>query len=115
MDWSISENAFRQIHQSDRDDPLVAELKGDFIDKAVRYARIRVDWELADLSRRHELDEYRKRTHDSLIDACDILARTMAHAGMDASWRDKIGHDRRESGDFACFIHCLLGLTARDG
>ena len=115
MDWSISENAFRQIHQCGTDDSLLTELKADLLDKAVRYARIRVDWELADLSRRHELDEYRKRAHDSLIDACNILARTMAQVGMDASWRDKIGQDRRDIGDFACFIHCLLGLAARDG
>jgi hypothetical protein len=115
MEWCTAECIFRQITKQNANDPLLAELQADLIDKAIRYARIRADWELAEPGKRLAMDEYRKRTHDSLIDGCNILGRTMAQHGLDASWRDKIGQDRRDIGDFACYIHCLLGLAARDG
>ena len=50
--------------------------------------------------------------HEALIDACDILSRAMGRSGEDNSWRRLLGDDRREVGDFACFVHCNLGLRA---
>jgi tetratricopeptide (TPR) repeat protein len=46
-------------------------------------------------------------------DACNILSRAMNERGKDISWRAQLGQDRREIGDFACYIHCILGLSAR--
>jgi hypothetical protein len=46
------------------------------------------DMENADLSRR--------RIHNGLISNLDILARLMNSAGLDISWRNAIGIDRKE-------------------
>jgi hypothetical protein len=86
-----------------------AVLKRDLILYAIRYARIRADWFL-DIA---EDKSQRKKAHDALIDSCNILSRSMRSAGEDNSWRSILGDDRKEIGDFACFVHCILGLRAR--
>ncbi len=91
----------------------LAELKGDLVTAALRYARLRVDWLLADAEGRAGLDFSRTSAHDALIAACDILARNMTRQGEDASWRSALGDDRGEIGDFAVHIHFILGLSAR--
>jgi len=37
----------------------------------------------------------------------------MGKAGEDNSWRMKLGDDRKDLGDFACYLHCLLGILSR--
>lgn len=88
-------------------------LLGDLIKAAVFYARIRVDWQLADQEKRREIDDLRGRAHTAFIDACNILSRNMGNAGEDNSWRARIGDNRQSIGDFACYLHCLLGIMAR--
>ncbi len=88
-------------------------LLDDLIKAAVSYARIRVDWQLADQEKRREMDDLRGRAHTAFIDACNILSRNMGNAGEDNSWRMRIGEDRQSIGDFACYLHCLLGIMAR--
>lgn len=88
-------------------------LLDDLIKAAVSYARIRVDWQLADQEKRREMDDLRSRAHTAFIDACNILSRNMRNVGEDNSWRAQIGQDRQAIGDFACYLHCLLGIMAR--
>jgi len=88
-------------------------LRRDLVRAAVRYAAIRAEWALADREQRRGMDSRRTAAHDVLIGACDILSRNMAARGESVSWRERLGHDRREIGDFACHLHLLLGLTAR--
>ena len=83
------------------------------IKAAVSYARIRVDWQLANQEKRREMDDLRSRAHTAFIDACNILSRNMGNAGEDNSWRIWIGENRQSIGDFACYLHCLLGIVAR--
>lgn len=113
MNWTIAQEVFRHICNTGIQEPLLLELRQDFLEKAVRYARIRTDWELAGPSRRQEMDQSRTLTHNGLIDACNILSRAMAKQGYDASWREQLGGDRKTLGDFACFVHCFLGLAGR--
>lgn len=115
MSWVVAQSTFQHIRDVELLEPPLVELRQDFLEKAVRYARIRTDWELAEQARQQELDEYRKRTHDALIDACNILSRAMAERGLDTSWRRCLGQDRKVIGDFACFIHCMLGIAGRSG
>ncbi len=89
------------------------ELADDLIDAAIRYARIRTDWTLVAPEERRERDRQRTIAHDALIDSCNILSRNMAKAGEDFSWRSQLGDDRKVIGDFACCLHCILGLQAR--
>lgn len=91
----------------------LSALRRQFLEAAVRYAERRAAWALAEQKDRPQLGAARTAAHDAFIDACNILSRNMAEAGEDNSWRRRIGSDRKEIGDFACLIHCLLGLSAR--
>lgn len=89
------------------------KLKNELLEAAINYARIRADWHFMDIDERKDNDEIRTRAHDAFIDCCNILSREMIKAGEDADWRLYLGNDRREIGDFACFLHCIVGLNGR--
>ena len=94
-------------------DPDYKELRNQLIEHAVNYARIRVDWKLMDVEERKKMDDLRASTHTVFINSCNILSRYMKNNGMDSSWREKLTEDRKVIGDFACYLHCILGLRAR--
>src|SRR5688500_474115 len=94
-------------------DTQLTELKSDLIEAAVRYARVRVDWLLTDAETRRSMEAGRTSSHNAFIIACDILSRNMEKKGESGAWRVQLGQDRKEIGDFACFMHCLLGISAR--
>lgn len=102
------EQIVRQI-KSSQHKGLVERL----IHSAIRYARIRVDWMLLPLEKRLELEEERTIAHNAFISSCDILDRNMATQGEDNFWRTMIGTDRKEIGNFACWIHLIMGLKGR--
>ncbi len=89
------------------------KLVDSLIASAVQYARIRVDWQLATSSEKRAMEDARTRAHTAFIDSCNILSRNMVKAGEDNNWREKIGNDRKAIGDFACHLHCLLGILVR--
>ena len=91
----------------------LAGLKDDLIKAAIRYARIRTDWKTMTLDERKEKDNERTFAHNAFIDACNILSRNMVKAGEDIAWRQMMSDNRKEIGDFACFLHCILGIEAR--
>lgn len=93
--------------------PAIQPAWAAVIESAVRYARIRTDWNLADDATRRDADAIRTRAHDAFIDNCNILSRAMAHNGMNNDWRRTLGDQRKDLGDFACYLHCVLGLEAR--
>ena len=88
-------------------------LRDDLIDKVIRYARIRTDFALAGLEKKIAMEDTRSRAHDALIDSCNILSRNMHNSGEDNHWREILGSDRKNIGDFACYLHCILGIMAR--
>lgn len=108
MNADTAARAFEAVQGSSLDD-----LRDALLASAVRYAHLRVQWELAEPAQRREIDESRTRAHNVFIDDCNILARNQVKAGEDARWRNLLGEDRRDIGDFACHIHLLLGLRAR--
>jgi len=80
---------------------------------AVDYARIRAEWQLSTLVERAAMDAERTGAHDAFIEACDVMGRSMGNESEDASWREELGYDRKEIGDFACYVTLILGLTSR--
>jgi len=88
-------------------------LRRQLLATAVRYARLRVEWQLAGVNERAELDVTRTAAHNALIDACNILSRNMRKHDEDNQWRAQLGDDRKVIGDWACFVHCELGVRAR--
>lgn len=89
------------------------KLRNDLFEAACNYARIRTGWYFLDDDEKRASDETRTRAHDTFIDCCNILSREMIKAGEDADWRKYLGNDRKESGDFACYMHCIIGLVER--
>ncbi len=108
MNLKAAATIYKGISRSRLEDP-----KRALIDAALRYAGQRVEYALADQDGRMKLEDSRTRAHNVLIDACNILNRAMSKSGEDNSWREKLGDDRREIGDFACCLHAVLGLKAR--
>ena len=84
-----------------------------WLEAAVRYAEMRVAWGMADAAGRLAMDRSRTSAHNVFIDECNILSRAMVAAGESNSWRGEVGMERGEIGDFACLLHCVLGLRAR--
>ena len=107
MTYVEAQSAYQSIVASS-----LSALRDDLLGLAVSYARIRTDWRLADTAKRKEMDMHRSLTHNAFIDSCNILSRNQIKAGEDNSWRSALGSDRRVLGDFACMIHCFLGLEA---
>ena len=91
----------------------LAGFKDDLIRAAIRYARIRTDWKTMPLDERKGKDSERTFAHNAFIDACNILSQNMVKTGEDTSWRQMMSDNRKEIGDFACFLHCILGIEAR--
>lgn len=80
---------------------------------AIRYAHERSEWKLLSLEERKQRDRGRTLAHNAFIDTCNIMSRNMAHSGEGIDWRAALGDDRKDIGDFACYLHCLLGLDGR--
>ena len=108
MDW---EKATRIAHAIGKSRLLV--LRTELLRKAADYARMRVDWQLSSPEERLLMDAARTRSHDAFIEACDMMGRCMEDEKEDFSWREDLGKDRKEIGDFACYLHLILGLVAR--
>ena len=89
------------------------KLSRELLATAIRYAHIRASWQLASVEEQKEMNLARRAAHNVLIDACNILSRRMAATGEDISWRAMLGDDRREIGDFACWLHAILGIRSR--
>lgn len=85
----------------------------DVFRAAIRYSQIRAEWMLMTVEERREVDARRTAVHNAFIDALNILSRAMKKAGLDNEWRRLLGDDRKEIGDFACFLTAHLGILAR--
>jgi hypothetical protein len=108
MDWEQATKIAYEIGKS-----KLVEKRIEFFRKAAEYSRVRVDWQLSTPGERLLMDEKRRSLHDAFIETCDALSRDMEKEGEDTSWREDMGNDRKEIGDFACYIHLILGLVAR--
>lgn len=108
MDWEKATRIAYAIGRS-----RLVELRMAFFRSAADYARIRVDWQLATAEERAAMDAARTASHDKFIEACDMLSRCMEEEKEDITWRQDLGSDRKEIGDFACYLHLILGLVAR--
>lgn len=108
MDWEKATRIAYAIGKS-----RLIELRAQLFRRAVDYARIRAEWQLSTPEERISMNAARTRAHDLFIEACDMMGRCMQDEKEDFSWRGELGNDRKEIGDFACYIHLILGLVAR--
>lgn len=113
MQWEQATELYYQIQAETVGQPNLKVLVEQLVTAAIRYARIRTDWALFDTAEREANDTSRTAAHNAVIDACNSLSQTMHQYGSDVTWRTELGDDRKVIGDFACYIHCLLGLSAQ--
>lgn len=73
MNYEIAEEILKQIVTT-----KLEALKNDLIQKAVKYARLRVDYQLTPVDSRNEIGSLRTKAHNDFIDSCNILSRNMA-------------------------------------
>lgn len=94
-----------------RNDADIVDLYNRLIEKAVRYAHIRAEWNTLTREEKLERDSSRTIAHDSFISSINIIARSEGKIG--SQWRERLGNDRKRVGDFACYISLFLSLEAR--
>ncbi len=93
-----------------QDNPMLVELFDNLLDSALRYAEsvcrfqqiVDKNYESVDpIGDRQAIEDVRGSIHEGFNDLVNILSRTMARNGKDASWRSKIGENRATLGRFA--------------
>ena len=84
-----------------RNDADIVDLYNRLIEKAVRYAHIRAEWNTLTREEKLEKDDSRTAAHDSFIASVNIIARSEGEIGL--QWRERLGNDRKRVGDFACY------------
>jgi hypothetical protein len=108
MTYQDSVQVYKAIESGDE------HLRLQLLRAAIRYSNIRVEWMFMTSAERLEVDRQRTASHDAFIDAVNILSRAMmGQAGQDNSWRQVLGNNRKDIGDFACFLVAHLGILAR--
>lgn len=113
MDWTTALKCFEEISCEPGDDKQLKLLQRELFRAAVRYAHIRADWSFLTLDQRSDTSAERTVAHNAFIESCNALSRYMTANGMPTSWRTRLGTNREVIGDFACFIHCMIGLRSR--
>lgn len=95
----------------DGHDEDIISLYNRLIEKAVRYAYIRAEWNSLSREEKLEKDDTRTAAHDSFIASVNIISRTEGEIG--SQWRERLADDRKRIGDFACYIALFLAIDAR--
>jgi len=108
VDFRTAKEVFEEIETSS-----LAQLRRELFQSAVRYAHLRAEWYLSSQERRREMSPARTAAHDALIASCNALSRNMSGLNEPVGWRESLGDDRREIGDFACYLHCFFGVASR--
>ena len=108
MEITEAQQIFKDIEQLPN-----KELISQFVIKASSYAKTRIDWYVAELENKQDIDSMRTRSHNVFIDYCNILSREMQKQGLDNTWRKQLGNDRKRIGDFACYVVAIVGVRAR--
>ena len=107
----IYDEMILNINKSKTED--IMDFVKDMVDKANKYTSIRCKWEFMTNEERMEEDSMRTALHNSFITSINVVSRILASEGLDISWREKLGDDRKIIGDFACFISYMVGITNR--
>lgn len=95
----------------DRHDEDIVDLYKHLIEKAIRYAHIRAEWDTLSREEKLEKDESRTVAHDSFIASVNIIARSEGEIG--SKWRERLTDDRKRIGDFSCYIALFRAIDAR--
>ena len=107
----MTQNLALEIYDSIQKSSFTS-LRDDFFRKAVRYAHFRAEWKLSDTQARIEMDAPRTIAHNALIDSLNILVRNMHQQNENVEWHKYLKNNRIEIAELACWINCILSLSA---
>lgn len=114
MDYAESAELYDIIKKSGAEnDEDWQMLLADVLEDAVKYAQIRADWHFMTDLKRAEADSGRTIHHNAFLSSLHALARYAQKRGYDVSWKTALERDRKDLGDFACYIHYALSIASR--
>ena len=79
----------------------------------IKHVIIRAEWNFMTVQERMDANKQRTAAHNALIEAVNILSRSMAKSALDNEWRRLLTDDRKVIGDFACLLVAHVGILAR--
>ena len=108
---SITKSILSGIDERNED---LIEMWTDVLKRAARYAAVRANWNFLSREEKSNTDESRTIKHDSFIRSLDILSRYQQKLNMyHDNWREALGTDRKDIGDYACYLAMFAGINAR--
>lgn len=114
MDYEESMKLFDLIRQAgNNSDEDWKKLYNDFLEQAVNYATARTRFYFVTPKEIGEANNRRTELHDSFITSIHTLVHHAKSNGYDALWATILERDRRDLGDFASFIHAIIGIGRR--
>ena len=91
----------------------ILKVWSEFLQASISYAHIRSQWLLWEREERQQKDEGRTAKHERVIYCLKLLSRYLVQEGVDVSWFDAIEDNRKQIGDFACYIAYIYSINAR--
>ncbi|MFA5635174.1 MAG: hypothetical protein WC977_04635 [Anaerovoracaceae bacterium] len=88
-------------------------LYNDLLKDAIDYSNIRAKWNFKTPGEKENAGKSRTNLHDVFISDIEIMARYAKSKGRDASFEEVLALDRKDVGDFACFVHAIIGIRCR--
>ena len=83
------------------------------IPKAVEYSDYRSRWLGMSTIEQNNIERDRACNHDIFVDTKNDLGKYMLDHNMDITWTILLGEDRKNIGDFACYLSYVQGIKAR--
>jgi len=109
-----AKTCFDQINfGKQKHDPEFSSLYQEFLESAIQYSLIRANWSIMTQEERRDQDATRTIFHNNFIAQCQIIERYMESMGLETTWTDVLGKDRKRIGDFVCHIFALIGISQR--
>ena len=90
----------------------VNETYNRVVKKAIAYTVARIKYKLASDDKRDDLYKTMNSEYEEFRIAINILAHTMEENKVDTSWYARLGGDRNQNSDYACYItyHTALAI-----
>ena len=114
---------FTEYHASiDFSEEYMSKKYAELVTRAMRYAKMRMDWSTWDKETRQERDYQRTNLHNLFLNSVTQYASYQKRNGGDCHWFEMLGQGiepdevdskRKRIGDWACYIALFVALNKR--
>ena len=91
-----------------KQDDILHDLISDLYLAAIKYTKVRMDWEFLTLEQKGETGKRRTEIHNHFLDCLNILNRYLSKNKLNTILTDV--DDRKILGNFACCISCMIAI-----